>query len=154
MPIVRFAFKQPAEAVYRFVTDPEAVRSRSVSFGERDVRVEKRGDTLTNTRLVEAEIPAFAKKLFSPTNTVTDTKVWDPSKRTARFEVDVKGVPIKVSGTIAIVQSGAGCDYVVDYKVTCKVPLIGGKLESFASASTEKGIRQELEYNQRQLDQS
>jgi len=154
MATVRFTFKQSPEVVYGFVTDPERVKARSVSFGEREVKVEKNGDTITNTRLVEGEVPAFAKKLFTPVNTVIDVKTWDPASKSARFEVDVKGVPVKISGTIAITANGAGADYVVDYRVSCKIPLIGGKLEEYVSGSTEKGLRNELEWNQKTLDQA
>ncbi len=154
MPTVRFTFEQGADAVYRLVTDPEVVKARSLSFGERDVKVAKTGEKLTNTRLVEAEVPSFAKKLFSPSNTVEDVKLWDAATKTARFDVDVKGVPVKIGGTIAIVANGTGCDYVVDYEVSCKIPLIGGKLASFVGTSTEKGFRDEFEWNQKRLEQA
>ncbi|MFI5296604.1 MAG: DUF2505 domain-containing protein [Polyangiales bacterium] len=151
MATVRFSYSQSVDDLYRFVTDPEIVRQRSMALGERDVRVTKSGETLTNLRVVEAEVPGFAKKLFTPTNTVEDVKAWDAATKTARMTVDVRGAPTKISGTIRIVPNGTGADYVVDYQVACKIPLIGGKLEEFVSSATEKGLRQEYEHNKKML---
>ena len=151
MATVRFHYPQDADTLYRFVTDPEAVKARSIALGERDVRVTKSGETITNVRLVESELPSFAKNLFKPTNTVEEVKAWDAAKKTAKLSVDVKGAPTKVSGTIAIVASGSGCDYVVDFQVKCSIPLIGGKIEAFATGETEKGLRAEYEYTSKAL---
>jgi hypothetical protein len=152
MALVRFPYKQDADTLYRFLTDEGEVKTRCEALGEREVRVSKAGHTITNRRLVEAEIPAFAKKLFSPTNTVEDTAVWDPSKKTARFTVDVKGAPARIGGTIALVETGKGTDYVIDFEVTCKIPFIGGKVEAFVAEATEKALRAEFEYNKKTLD--
>jgi hypothetical protein len=147
----RFSYLFDADTVYRLVTDPETVKARSEAFGERDVKVTKTGNTITNLRLIDVVLPAFAKALFTPTNTVLDVKVWDPPTKTARFSVDVKNVPTRVAGTVRIVSTDAGCDYVVEMQVTCPVPLIGGKLEAFVVTATKKSLREEYEYNCGQL---
>lgn len=154
MPTVRFSYTQDADTLYRFVTDAEVARERSRAFGDRDIRVTKTGETITNLRVVEAEVPGFAKKLFTPTNTVEDVKAWDAATKTARLTVDVRGAPTKISGTIKIVSTATGADYVVDFQVTCKIPLIGGKLEEFVANATEKGLRDEYAYNVAQLAQA
>jgi hypothetical protein len=151
MPTVRFSYAQDADTLYRFVTDAAVVKERSQSLGDRDVRVSKSADTITNLRVVEAEVPGFAKKLFTPTNTVEDVKAWDAATKTARLTVDVRGAPTKISGTIKIVSTAVGSDYVVDFQVSCKIPLIGGKLEEFVASATEKGLRDEYEYNRKRL---
>jgi Protein of unknown function (DUF2505) len=147
----RFSYTQDADTLYRFATDPAAVKARSEAFGERDVQVTRTGDTITNLRLIEVELPMFARGLFTPTNTVLDVKVWDPATKTARFSVDVKNVPTRVSGTVTIVPTAGGCDYVVDVQVACRIPLIGGKIESFVTTATKKALEDEYAYNQKQL---
>ena len=151
MTTVRFSYPHDADTLYRFVTDADAVKARSIALGERDVRVSKVGETVTNVRLVEAELPSFAKSLFTPTNTVEDVKAWDATTKKARLTVDVKGAPTKIGGTIEIVPTATGCDYVVDFQVACKIPFIGGKLEAFVTTATEKGLRDEFDYTVKAL---
>lgn len=144
---VRFSYPKDADRVYQLLTDPEVIRARSESFGERDVRVTKTGETLTNLRLIDVALPAFAKALFTPTNTVVDVKVWDAAAKTGRFTVDVKNVPTRVGGTVRLVPTDTGCDYIVDVQVSCKVPLIGKKLETFVAGQTRKALEDEHAYN-------
>jgi hypothetical protein len=151
MTTLRFAYAVDADTLYRFMTDPETTRARSVAFGERDVRVTKNGETITNVRLVEAEVPGFAKKLFTPTNTVEDVKAWDAATKTAKLSIDVRGAPTKITGTLKIVPAAKGSEYVVDFAVSCKIPLIGGKLEDYVTSMSEKALQQEYEHNVKAL---
>ena len=158
MASVTFKFKQDVETVYAFVSDPDAVRKRSEAFGDRDIRIDvnEAGGTKTvsNTRLVTADVPAFMKKLFNPTNTVVDKKAWrsEGDKRVGKLDVDVQGTPTELHGTITIAPAASGCTYTVDFKGTAKVPLIGKKIEAYVEEQSEKGMREEFEYNQKQLD--
>ena len=102
---------------------------------------------MTNVRKVAVDVPSFAKKIVNPVNTVTDVKSWDASTKTARMSVEIKGVPIKVTGDIRIVPSGTGSDYVVDFQVSCKIPLLGGQLEKHATGQTEQGMVREHDWN-------
>lgn len=147
----RFSYPVDADAVYQLLTDTAFLKARSEAFGEREVEVKKHGNTITNLRLIDVELPAFARALFAPTNTVLDLKVWDPATRTAKFTVDVKNVPTRVGGTVKIVPTETGCDYIVDVQVSCKVPLIGGKLEVFVASATNKALDREYEYNRSKL---
>ncbi len=151
MATQKFHFPQDIDTVFRFLADPETAKKRSVAFGERDISVTTSGSTVTNVRKVEADVPAFAKKVLNPVNTVTDVKRWDPATKSAQLSVDIQGAPIKVAGTIRLVPSGSGCDYIVDFQVTCKIPLIGGQIEKHATTQTEEGMRKEFEWNKAQL---
>ena len=160
MASVTFKFKQDVETVYAFVSDADAVRKRSEAFGDRDIRIdvsESGGTkTVTNTRLVTADIPGFMKKLFNATNTVVDKKAWrdEGGKKVCQLDVDVQGTPTELHGTITIAPAPgtSGCTYTVDFKGTAKVPLIGKKIEAFVEEQSAKGMREEFEYNQKQLD--
>jgi hypothetical protein len=152
MATVKFTYSQDLETVYRFLTDPEVVRRRSEKFGETDIQISVNGGTLTNLRKVQAVVPGFAKKLLSPVNTVTDVKAWNAAARTARLTVDIQGAPVKVAGDIRLVAAGSGCDYVVDFQVSCRIPFIGGQLEKYVTGLTEEGMRKEYEWNRAELD--
>ncbi len=156
MATVRFSYPHDLETVYRFLVDPAVVRRRSEAFGETDIRATLAGDpaasaTLTNVSKVKAQVPGFAKRFLSPVNTVTDVKAWDGVSHSARLSVDIQGAPVKVSGTIRLQPSTTGCDYVVDFQVSCRIPLIGGQLEKYVTGLTEEGMRKEADWNLAEL---
>lgn len=159
MASVTFKFKQDVQTVYAFVSNAEEVRKRSVAFGDRDIRIDvsEAGGTKTvsNTRLVTADVPGFMKKLFNPTNTVVDKKAWrtEGDKVIGKLDVDVQGTPTELHGTITIAPAaGGGSTYTIDFKGTAKIPLIGGKVEAYVEEQSAKGMREEFDYNQKQLD--
>ena len=65
MATVKLFYTQDPETLYKFLSDPETARKRSEAFGERDIQITSSGGAVTNKRLVEADVPSFAKKLRS-----------------------------------------------------------------------------------------
>jgi hypothetical protein len=153
MATVKFTYKQDVDTVFAFVSDPEVSKQRSIDMGERDIKVTKEGEAVTNIRTVDAEVPGFAAKLLKPSNTVVEVKRWSSATKSGQLSVDVKGAPTQIDGTIKLTPSGSGCDYTLDFKVTCKIPLIGGKLASYVEGITKKGMQEEFEWNQRKLNE-
>lgn len=151
MSTMKFAYPQDAETVFKFLADPETARRRSVAFGEEDIKVTTQGATVINVRKVEAEVPGFAKKFLNPKNVVTDTKAWNAATKSAALTVDIAGAPLKMSGNIRIVPAGSGSEYIVDFTMTCKIPLVGGQIEKHATGVTEEGMRREYEWNKAEI---
>lgn len=158
MPHLTINYAQDIDTVYRFVTDPERIKKRCEASGEKNVRiqVEESGGTLviTSTREIDSDLPGFAKKLFSATNTIVERREWRDSgdKKTCRSHIDVVGTPGKIDSNISISPSGSGCTYDIEFEVTAKVPLIRKKLEEFVAKTTMEGLREEHEFNQRELN--
>ena len=158
MPNVTINYKQDVDTVYQFVTDPENIKKRCEASGERNVRieVEEAGATkvITSTREIDSDLPGFAKKLFSPTNTIVERREWRNAgeKKTCKSHIDVLGTPGKIDFNITISPSGSGCAYDVEFQVTVKVPLIRKKLEEFVGKTTMEGVHEEHDYNRRVLD--
>jgi hypothetical protein len=158
MPHLTINYAQDIDTVYRFVTDPERIKKRCEASGERNVRiqVEESGGTLviTSTREIDSDLPGFAKKLFSATNTIVERREWRDAgdKKTCRSHIDVVGTPGKIDSNITISPSGSGCTYDIEFEVTAKVPLIRKKLEEFVAKTTMEGMREEHEFNQRELN--
>ena len=158
MPHLTINYAQDIDTVYRFVTDPERIKKRCEASGERNVRiqVEESGGTLviTSTRELDSDLPGFAKKLFSATNTIVERREWRDAgdKKTCRSHIDVVGTPGKIDSNISISPSGSGCTYDIEFEVTAKVPLIRKKLEEFVAKTTMEGMREEHEFNQRELN--
>ena len=157
MPNFKIDYAQDIETVYRFMTDPDVIRKRSEALGDMNVRVQvdEAGGTktITNTREIESDLPAFAKKLFKSTNTIVERREWrdQGDTKTCRSHIDVVGTPGKIDQNITLSENGSGCTYEVDFEVSAKVPLIRKKLEQFMASSTLDGIRDEHAYNQREL---
>lgn len=151
MATVKFTYAQDAETVFRYLSDPETARKRSVAFGDKDIQVTASNGTVTNVRKVAADVPGFAKKLLNPVNTVTDAKTWNTANKSATLKVDIQGVPVKIAGDIRITPNGTGADYTVDFKVSCSIPFIGGQLEKHITGVTEEGMRTEFNWNQAEL---
>jgi len=151
-------YSQDVDTVYRFVTDPEHIKKRCEASGERNVRiqVEDSGGTkiITSTREIDSDLPAFAKKLFSATNTIVERREWRDAgdKKTCKAHIDILGTPGTIDSNITISPNGSGCTYDIEFEVTAKVPLIRKKLEEFVAKTTAEGMRDEHEYNQRELN--
>lgn len=128
-------FAAGADAVIEVLATEDAVVARYESMGHRDVEVQRvdRGDgtlTVVSRRVVEIDLPGFARKVLQPTNTMTQTDAWakDPDGWTGTFAVDVAGAPVQLSGKMRLVDAGSGSDYTVSLSMNVKVPLIGGKI--------------------------
>jgi len=158
MPNLTINYTQDVDTVYRFVTDPENIKKRCEASGERNVRieVEEAGGTktITSTREIDSDLPGFAKKLFSATNTIIERREWRDAgeKKTCKSHIDVVGTPGKIDSNVTISPSGSGCTYDIEFEVTAKVPLIRKKLEAFIAKTTAEGMRDEHDYNQRTLN--
>ena len=158
MPNLTINYEQDVDTVYRFVTDPEVIKKRSESMGEKNIRikVDEAGGTktITSTREIDSDLPGFAKKLFSSTNTIIERREWRDAghKKTCKSHIDIVGTPGKIDSNITISPNGTGCTYDIEFEVSAKVPLIRKKLEEFVAKTTLEGMRDEHEYNQRELN--
>ena len=157
MPNLTINYTQDVDTVYQFVTDPENIKKRCEASGERNVRieVEESGGTkiITATREIDSDLPGFAKRLFSATNTIIERREWRDAgeKKTCKSHIDVVGTPGKIDSNVTISPSGSGCTYDIEFEVTAKVPLIRKKLEAFIAKTTGEGMREEHDYNQRHI---
>jgi hypothetical protein len=125
----------PDEVIEMFA-DPEAVRSRYEAMGHREVEILdcERSDAsleVRSRRVVDVELPGFARKVLSPTNTMIQTDRWersDDGSWDGTFDVDVAGAPVEMSGTMSLGPVGDSADYAVTVRMAVKVPLVGGKI--------------------------
>jgi hypothetical protein len=89
-------------------------------------------------------LPDFAKSMVGATLKVTETQDWGPASadgsRRGTVEMAVAGVPIALTGTLAIAPGGAGTVERLDAELKARVPVIGGKIEKAASPPIEEAI--------------
>ena len=97
---------------------------------------------IVTSRALPAGIPGFLKAFLPGDNRALQTDSWGPvgadGTRRGTWKADIPGAPAQVAGTMRIEPTGSGSSYVIDGTVTVKVPLIGGKAESFIAEMTTK----------------
>jgi hypothetical protein len=133
-------YDAPIGTVIDMFADPEAVTARYAGMGHRDIEVlecERTDDSLlvTTSRVVDVDLPGFARKVLKPTNTMVQTDRWerrDDGSWDGTFGVEVAGSPVELSGKMQLVDAGERTDSTVTITMNVKVPLVGGKIADWA----------------------
>ena len=90
------------------------------------------------------ELPGFAKKLIPASTTVTQTYVWEPARedgsREGKWSAAIKGAPVSMGGPTELRTTRSGSVHVFSGEVKASVPVVGGKLESFALDSLRRDL--------------
>lgn len=126
----------PADAVIDMFADRDAITARYEGMGHRDVEIlaVDRGDgslEVRTKRVVDVDLPGFARKVLQPTNTMTQDDTWtrrDDGSWDGSFTVDVAGAPVELSGKMRLMPDGDACTHEVAITMNVKVPLVGGKI--------------------------
>jgi hypothetical protein len=156
------SYEHPPDAVFAALTDFDAVKAKYESVGQRDVQLVQRDEsddgsvTLVTTRVVPLDVPGFAKRFLSPSQTVTQTDEWAPpsadGSRRGTFRVEAKGTPVSVRGTLELAPVGqAASTNVSVVTIECKVPLVGGRIADFVAKDTRAAVDHEQTWLQAHL---
>lgn len=145
--------------VFATMTDDSALVAKYEALGARNIEVLHCGPVgdgfrVTVKRTVSVDVPGFARRVLSPSNTVTHTDEWGPAAngvREGRWTVDVSGVPTTMGGTMTLQPNGTGTSYRLAGEVKVSVPLLGGRLEDFAVSNAKRDLDREHEFLTRRL---
>lgn len=128
-------YDAPLDTIIDMFSDPDAITARYSGMGHREIEIrecERTADSLriVCARVVDAELPGFAKKVLSPTNTMVQTDEWhvDGDGWTGKFRVEVMGAPVEMSGSMDLKPDGDSTVHTVTIDMKVKVPLVGGKI--------------------------
>lgn len=155
-------YSASVEVVAALFVDPAVVQARYEAAGDRDLEILDCGadgdDLVVHTRrTVDVEgLPGFAAKVIKPTNTMEQVDVWDApdadGARNGTFTIDVKGAPVKVSGTMRLEPTAdGGTRHTVSGRFDVKVPLVGGKIASWAEGPAQKRLDAEFAFHAARL---
>jgi hypothetical protein len=114
-----------------------------------NVRIKREGRApnvrLQISRTMPANPPAAIKRLVPATNEVSHTEAWraDGKGYIADIAVEIKNVPVKITGTKALKPEKSACSVEWSFDVTSGLPLVGGVIASFAAAELEKNLADE-----------
>jgi hypothetical protein len=123
-----------------------------------DVSIDQSGGGATirtNRELPTADFPDFLKKFVGDTVHVVRVDTWGPAAadgaRDGTITVEIKGAPVRLSGTITLRPDGAGTVEDVQGELKAGVPLVGGKIEKAVAPSIRGGVAKEEEVGARWL---
>ena len=157
-------YAAPPDVVFMMMTDPDVLAARYGALGHRDIRITEHresGDgaaTVASRRSVPMDVPGFAKRFLSPTNTIEQHDRWNTpaadGSRSGTWEVSAKGVPVTTGGTLRITP-GAKRTTVVEVtgEVTSSVPIVGSKLAGFVAGDVQRTLSAEEAFNDDYLEQ-
>lgn len=137
-----FEYTSRPDDLFALITDGDFQLELIGHLGGHDAELVERtagpdgGVTLVTRQRAGVELPGFAKKLIPASTTVTQTYAWEPAgedgSRRGTWSADIKGAPISMGGPTELRATATGAVHVFGGEVKASVPLVGGKLESFA----------------------
>jgi hypothetical protein len=103
-------------------------------------------DGVIRTDVKLADVSFAIAKLVPGTNEVSHTEDWaaDGDGYSADIAIEIKGVPVKISGTKSLQPEKGGCRVEWKFDVTSGIPLLGGIIASFAGSEVEQKLENEF----------
>jgi hypothetical protein len=150
----------PVDEVMAMFRDGTATVERYESMGHRDVEVvelDADDDTvrIVSTRVVDVDLPGFAKKALTPTNTMKQTDEWrrhDDGSWSGTFAVDVQGAPVHIDGSMKLAPEAEGTRHEVTLELKVKIPIIGGKVADWVGKNdAQRTLDAEFAFNAQRL---
>jgi len=130
---------KPAASVLKMYSDRGYFEKKYAQLsGVKDFEIlecETRGTTFrikhrSQQKSDTSSLPEFARKFLAEYNTVVQQDTWDIAAGTGRLEIEIKGVPIKISADMKVTGSPNATN-AFNWVISCSIPLLGGKLEKF-----------------------
>lgn len=155
----KFAYTQSVDAVFKFFGDKAAIEKKQAKLGARNVNIETCKSTKDSLELKFSkesplDAPSALKKFLGEWQAATQEESWTGSAAKGykgTLKIDLKGVPVKMSGTYSLVAEGSGSMLEVTMSITCGIPLIGGKLADFIGKTAKEEMQKEYDYNKSAL---
>jgi hypothetical protein len=156
---VTHAYDKDTETVFKVLTDESYLVKKFEATGAKNIKIlecKQSGKDFVIRRQMDipANPPDLLKKFVKATNPVVAKDTWksfDKEVKTGVFELDIKGVPISMSGAITLKPTPKGCDYIIEFDAKCSIPLIGGKLLSLAENDTRANQKLDYEFTKKYL---
>jgi len=153
-------FDHPLEVCWSMFHDPASHVAKFEAMGHREIELissEVTDDSieLVIERLVDVDVPGFAKRVIQPTNLLRSVDEWhaaDDGSYRGTFDVETKGVPIQISGTTRLEAADEGTEYEIMIRLSVKVPLIGGRIAQYSKGIVERQVTDEFRLGDEWLD--
>ncbi|QVI27722.1 DUF2505 domain-containing protein [Mycolicibacterium neoaurum] len=96
-------------------------------------------------------LPGFVSQLHSGDLTLVRTESWAPivdGRTSGTITGTVPGAPVRVTGKAALRDSAGGAQLDVHVVTEVRIPLVGGKIESFIGGQLAEMVRLEQEFTE------
>lgn len=142
------------ERVFGILTSREWVAAKADRFGDgaRVQRHEPRADggvLLAISRELPSGVPGFLERFLPKDGRVLETFDWaapaGDGTRRGTWKADIPGAPARLGGTMRLEPTATGSRYTIEGEVTVRVPLVGGRAESFIAEMVTKLAAKEHE---------
>jgi len=146
---VKQGLKTDVASALKLCTDQKSQEAVYAKLPGSNLKIKREGKApnvrLRISRTMPANPPAAIKRLVPATNDVSHTEAWraDGKGHVADITVEIKGVPVKITGTKSLRPEKGGCSVEWTFEVTSGLPLIGSVIASFAAAELEKNLADE-----------
>ncbi|HWY25138.1 MAG TPA: DUF2505 domain-containing protein [Nevskia sp.] len=154
----RQSFDQPKDKVLRMFSDRAYFEKKYAASGGWDIKVLEHELNATRFRIKcsysrkpDAEVPGFAKKIIGEAVHLTQEDVWDLDKASGHLKIEIRNTPIKMSAEMRVAEEKGGCCNVLQWTLSCAVPLIGGKLEQMLAKEMKDKAAADLEISRKLL---
>jgi hypothetical protein len=147
---VKHTLKTDVASAFKLATELKNQEEIYAQLGGTDVKIKREGRApnvkLKISRRELANPPAAIRKLVPSTNDVSHTEDWgaDGDGYAADIAIEIKGVPVRISGTKRLQPEKGGCSVEWTFEVTSGIPLLGGIIASFAGSEVEQKLEREF----------
>lgn len=140
--------------LHTVLTDRDYLNAKFPAIGFRDVTVTAATPAhVENSRVLQAPLPGFARKVLGETQTVEQVEDWTAHGDGFRgtFTAKAKGTPVTLRGTLAITPDGDGALLRIAGKADVKIPLVGGKIASLVADQAVQNLEREYTFTRQWL---
>ncbi|HVN41781.1 MAG TPA: DUF2505 domain-containing protein [Steroidobacteraceae bacterium] len=147
---VKHSLKTDLESAFKLCTDQKSQETLYPTLGGTDHKIKREGRApnvrLKISRRLPTNPPAMLRKLVPATNDVSHTEEWGAEGEgyACKLAVDIKGVPVKITGTKSLQPEKGGCSVEWNMEITSGIPLLGGMLAAFAGEETKARLEDEF----------
>jgi len=147
---VKHSLKTDVESAFKLCTEQKSQEALYPKLGGSDHKIKREGRApnvkLKITRKMPSNPPAVLRKIVPATNDVSHTEDWgaDGDGYSNKLVVEIKGVPVKITGTKSLQPEKGGCSIEWNMDVTSGIPLIGGILAAFAGEEIKNKLEEEF----------
>ena len=149
-----FSSHASVEQVFGVLTSPEWVDTKAQRFSDDSQLVSREeredgGVLLTVSRALPDGVPGFLQRFLPSDGRVVETFDWGPARpdgtRHGEWKADIAGAPARLGGAMRLDPTEVGSAYTIEGDVKVKVPLIGGRAESYIAEMVGKLAAKEAE---------
>jgi hypothetical protein len=154
----RAGWDADADSVYRVLVDADHLEARLRELGGKDPalverKVDDSGARLKLRHSVAVEfLPSVIRKFTGGDLILDRVETWTPDSGggyRGTFEVTVRGLPGKLTGTQALRDVEGGSQSSIDGKAEVPVPFVAGKIETVVNEQVGGLLESETEFTRR-----